>query len=190
MELQEYQTKAIRTMKELGSEAANCNHMIIGMNSEFNEMMTAFLLKDGVNKKEEVGDFLWYFVNYATLRRIPLILNYIPRPLPQEDLDVISKIKWLDGLIYLTSKLTDTIKKFIVYNNPEKVHQEFEIMYVENIYWHLQNHPAWNFTLEDCYYSNIQKLQEGANARYKNAVYTDEAALNRNLEGERKELEK
>jgi NTP pyrophosphatase (non-canonical NTP hydrolase) len=179
MQLAEYCAKAIRTNKELGSESANCSHMVIGMFSEINELTDAINRGDRVNIIEEVGDFSWYFFNYCTIRKINLLLPLKP------------ELHLLSDLTYYASKLSDTVKKFLIYN--KEINKEEERLYCEFILECLfgfayvsPDREVFQIDLHDAFQRNIDKLE----ARYKNATYSDAAAVNRNLNAERAELEK
>lgn len=180
MDLQTYQTEAIKTIKYLANLEADCNHMLMGMYSEINEMMDAFktVPLDKVLVMEELGDKAWYVINYATLRKISIS--------HQTDVGVFG----LQEYVYLSSKLADLVKKWSVYN------KEFtgdmrneEIILVQKLV-----NCICNFSLDfttridigTVWDMNIEKLHK---KRYKNATYSDEAAQNRNLEEERKGLE-
>lgn len=53
MNLINYQEQSIRTCPDLGNEAINLSHMVLGMFSEYNEYLEAILNKDVVNIGEE-----------------------------------------------------------------------------------------------------------------------------------------
>lgn len=74
MEINEYQEQAKRTLKILGNEQADLQHMMYGISSEIGELMS--MLKahyvygrpfDIVNLKEELGDAAWFLVGACTI---------------------------------------------------------------------------------------------------------------------------
>lgn len=178
MELAEYKELTPKTIKPLGSEQMDCVHMIIGMFSELNELADALTNDDEVNVQEEVGDFSWYLTNYANIRAIS-----------------ITHKKFIGGysynsLVYEASKLSDIVKKFLVYG--KEIDREAEAEQVQvlvDIVTHLyfKEETQKMVDIEKAWELNINKLHK---IRYKNATYSDQQAIERNTEEERKELEK
>ena len=72
MNFKEYQSLALVTNADLGSEKLNLAHMVIGMCSELNELETALYNEDVVNISEECTDEFWYLANFCTLLNISL----------------------------------------------------------------------------------------------------------------------
>lgn len=174
MEIKEYQKLAKVTCTSLGSDKLDLSHMVMGMCSEINEILKAKDRKDMINLSEEYGDFLFYLVNYCTFR------GY--------DLQEVIKGKGESGvrfnsLSYYLSKLTDLVKKYVAYNKPIEVSTDLECLI--DTYCSVQTHLiAYDLDLSVILDRNIAKLK----ARY-GGKFTEEAALNRNLEVERSILE-
>lgn len=170
--IQEYQQLTPKTIKYLGFEHHDCNHMIIGMFSEINELMDALQSGDYVNILEELGDFSWYHSNYSVIRKITL------NPTPG--------MYGLMDLIYTASKLSDVVKKLLIYNREIDREQEISLVQslgdiLESFYYNLEP-----LDIKKARAININKLH---NVRYKNATYSDVQANTRELTEERKTLE-
>jgi len=132
---------------------------------------------DPVLIKEELGDMSWYVVNYATIRKISIS--------QQTDVGHFG----LQSYVYYASKLTDIMKKWMIYNKeftPQGRKEEEEI--VQKLVDCICNfaYDDKKVDINEAWEMNINKLHKG---RYKNAVYSDDAANNRNLEEERNKLE-
>lgn len=153
-------------------------HMCMGMSSELNELYDAVESKDRTGVKEELGDVMWYVVNLASMRVVSITVQY--------DVGVYE----YKHLVHAISKLVDIEKKLIIYNKPQEDFVDEEIAAINRIIEICANFQFSNsyakLMLPEILDVNINKLQK---VRYK-LGYTDEAALNRNLEAERKELEK
>lgn len=167
MTLQEYQLSAKRTCPSLGSDKLDLSHMVLGIFSEFEEYHNA---TDWVNKIEEVTDIMWYLANYCTFRG--------------HDLSTIwnSKKPTIKRFTLNVSVLQDIVKKYIAYNKEINTITELEVLL--NICWNLSSMYA-DTNIEQALQNNIDKLK----VRYPDK-FSEELAINRNLEMERKELEK
>jgi NTP pyrophosphatase (non-canonical NTP hydrolase) len=76
MDFKEYSEKAKRTLSHIPDDMQNL-HLLLGMVTEIGELADNFKKSiaygkdiDWVNVKEELGDYLWYFVNFCTLNNI------------------------------------------------------------------------------------------------------------------------
>lgn len=178
MKLEDYQQQAKRTLPDLGSYQLNIAHMIFGMNSEINELFDA---KDVVNLGEELSDINWYLINYCNLTNINIsekfLLSYRPNEFYDEAADPILK------LICEISKLTNFEKRELAYR--KKVEDDIRLTQVLEVYK----------ALSDCFvsyeidpFNSMQKNIDKLKARYPEK-FTEEKALNRDLELERKILE-
>lgn len=173
MELKEYQLAASRTCPDLGSDKLNLSHMVMGMCSELSELSDAEEKQDWVNVAEEHADIMWYLANYANIQKL--------------DLDEISK-KGTEGdstLAWFCCEITDLVKKYVAYNKP--IDAEKEDYYIGCIL-HLVK-----FNLNGLSENGFSKALENNIAKLKVRYpekFSDENAVNRNLEAERKELEK
>jgi NTP pyrophosphatase (non-canonical NTP hydrolase) len=79
MELKEYMEKAWRTCPTLGTRQADNVHMLFGMLTEAGELTDIFKKNlaykkpiDWVNAQEEVGDLMWYIVNFCYMNNFDL----------------------------------------------------------------------------------------------------------------------
>lgn len=216
MTLQEYSTRSIRTLPQLGlplnkfvTQLINehtspeqqekfssyfheiiskndlkldLSHMVHGLNSEIKELIDCVgtQLKvasrvDLVNLEEELGDIYWYAANYTNIREIPL---------PEElDLQDLLEEQCLDHLIDSVGKLTDIVKRFVAYNKDIDRAKEIDAIY--GVCQGLKLfEEAYGLDGNRIRSKNINKLI----ARYPEK-FTEEKALNRDLDAERKELE-
>lgn len=180
MQLAEYKAEAIKTIKYRGLLGADLEHMMIGVFSEFNEFIDAIAVNDEINILEELGDFSWYITNYGTLRKVELAQTRTTETFTIMD------------LIYHASKLANLLKREVIYN--KEINKADELIHLQTTFNVLCNFQRPDgkgvFDINDAWRRNINKLQKGKNARYKDAVYSDEAAQNRDEAAERKELEK
>lgn len=168
MNIREYQVEASRTCSDLG-EKLNLAHMVLGMWSEFEEYIQAKENNDYVNLHEECSDIMWYIANYCTFR------GY--------DLQVLWENNNFNGKPYTIniSTLQDYIKKYIAYNKLIDDYKETNL--ISNILYNVR-HMYGSLDYLESLEKNIAKLK----ARFPEK-FTQEAALNRNLELERKILE-
>lgn len=79
MELKEYQELASRTCANLPTAMDNDLHMVLGLQTEVGELADVYKRAlaykkdiDLVNVKEEVGDIIWYLMNFCTLNKIDI----------------------------------------------------------------------------------------------------------------------
>jgi phosphoribosyl-ATP pyrophosphohydrolase len=180
MTFKEYQLNAKRTVAELGSLELNLSHMVLGIISEQEEFLKALVDNDKVNLLEESVDAIWYISNYCTFRGFDLEDIYNNR----EDYVIEAWETEVSQYEVQISKLADYVKKFIAYKKPLDESKEINCLRIlleticndikeigGDIYQSLQN--------------NIDKLK----VRFPDK-FSEDQALNRNLEEERKELEK
>ncbi len=171
MTIQDYQIQAKRTLALLPGDL-NRQHMILGIISEIGELADAYKKHiaygkelDDVNLREEIGDLCFYAANYANIEskqlKEPSIINI--------DYDEHGNISY---------EAADLILEAIWqldFSNPQKI---FNLVYSLNEFLCLGD-------LSDILQNNIDKLK----VRYPEK-FTEENALNRDLESERKELSK
>lgn len=79
MDLKTYAGQALRTMPGLGSMQDDNMHMILGMVTEVGELADVFKKNmaygkeiDWTNVYEELGDLMWYVINFCTANAIDL----------------------------------------------------------------------------------------------------------------------
>lgn len=174
MNIKKFQEEVLRPLKVLESEKENLCHAVMGMHSEFNEIMDASQKEDYVNLGEEYGDLIFYMAAYCNFRKL--------------DLQSIWDAKLPDGRvlphIYWTSKLQDLVKKFLAYDKDIDVVVEVEILQ------ELSRSVNYEIEMGELKLKIIlQNVVDKLRVRYKNGFTTQEA-LNRDLKAERKELEK
>ena len=189
MNLQQYQESAKRTcpvnltgLADYKSDyykplvdKLNFSHMVMGMTSELSELQDAIEKKDKVNVGEELTDIMWYFANYCTFRNFRL-----------DECFRVKDESYLKNknLIWMISEITDYSKKYQAYNKEIDRDRELNLL-VGLAYMLDREYYKHDLSIANCMQNNIDKL----NVRYPEK-FTEENAINRNLENERKELEK
>ena len=184
----EYQELAVRTCTDLGHQGTNERHMNLGVITEIGETLDIFKKymaynkpMDLVNLGEELADITWYIVNKCAFENLSLDENY-------------------EEVLAQTEELVDT-KMFTVPDLPAEIKSEAILVLILNAYCSpvdnifnapivqiaMLNHIASWFELDfgDCLSNNIDKLK----VRYPEK-FTEEGAIERNLEADRVELEK
>jgi NTP pyrophosphatase (non-canonical NTP hydrolase) len=196
MTTQEHVNYAIRTLPDLGKDKEtqlerivpeqigiklNLSHMALGLAGELGEIVncTGTELKhkiDLTNLEEELGDQYWYLSCYCHLRNVPV---------PHADhlkVDIENDLCF-ELLISSISDLVDLVKRYTAYNKEIDRAKELETVY--NIYVSL-------FLFESIYQLDGNKIREKninkLRVRYPQK-YSDDSAINRNIEAERKSLE-
>lgn len=153
--------------------------MCLGMSSELNEVMTAHDNTDIVNISEELADIMWYVANYCNFRRIDLESIYTDFRYNDEN---------RFSYPYYISKLSDLVKKYVAYNKTiDEELEETYLCYIVHLIREIEFVNAGIITdhsFEKSLENNINKLK----VRYPEK-FTEEQALNRNLELERVQLE-
>lgn len=173
MDLKEYQVECQRTLVDKGIDM-NKAHMVIGITGEINELVDAVYKGDIYNIQEEYIDKVWFASNVATMYGI----DVSTRPsIVIEELDMLT-------LIYSISVLADLVKKDIIYGKDPDIAKIAETVHtiIEFISRKFKRN-SWN--LEQALQNNINKLR----VRFPDK-FTEELANNRDLEAERRELEK
>lgn len=186
--LAEYQQLASRTCTDLGDEISNERHMNLGVITEIGEVLDIFKKNlaykkpiDVVNLGEELADISWYIVNKCRFREILL----------EEDFTkVTAEMKeFLDTSLFTSQEVPTDLKT-------EAIMIILIQMYCgasENLFGSpivqlaiLANIAEWyKLDFFQLLTNNIDKLK----VRYPEK-FTEEAALNRDLDSERVELEK
>lgn len=182
MDLKTYQEQAQRTFPDLGFKL-NLSHMVLGINSEMNELEDAIDKQDTVNIGEEIADTFWYLANYCVLRNYSLAnihtsgYNMIKRP---TGFTVQGNI----GSIYNNiSKLQDIIKKHIAYDK-EMYDDTGHIFF---IMWALKDIcDDYALDVSIILNNNIEKLKVRYPEKFDKVRAIEE---NRDLKTERKTLE-
>ena len=181
MKLQQYQNEVKRTCPDLGSLELNKIHMILGLNSEFNELMEAIEKNDKVNIGEELTDKAWYLLNYCNLINLDLWRVF---SFDKENYNYIQKNDdYVIQLQIAISKLTDLEKKSFAYK--KQIHKAQLIDHAEKIAMLLNDCYIWfELDVEECMERNINKLR----IRFPEK-FSEDLANNRQLDKEREKLE-
>lgn len=178
MKLKDYQQETKRTLPDLGNETLNVLHMVLGMNSEFDELYNA---TDDVNRSEEVTDIFWYLSNYCNIKDIDLWRVF--EVMPNLYYYINLKDDYVEQLQVAISKLTDLEKKKFAYGKTIERINELEA--VCEVAKRINDCYAYfNFNPEEAMGKNINKLK----VRFPDK-FTKENAINRNLVEERNVLE-
>jgi hypothetical protein len=184
----EYQGLAARTCTDLGHQGTNERHMNLGVITEIGETLDIFKKYlaynkpvDVVNLGEELADISWYIVNKCANEELSL-----------DDVfeDVLAEVKdLLETKMFSVPDLapeirTEAILVLMLNSYCAPVNTIFSAPIVQLA---MLSHIASWFGLDyfQCLTNNIDKLK----VRYPEK-FTEEAAQNRDLEAERKELEK
>ena len=193
MKLKEYKKEVLRTLPNLGSKQLDILHMILGMNSEFNEVVES---KDLINCSEELTDILWYCVNYCNIQNIDIdqifkfkkhSFYYGIEGLSHSVKSIFNKKyytdKYLISLQVAISKLTDIEKKIFAYK--KEIDKQVIINSIREVFLRINDCYSY-FELDSEIYMerNINKLK----LRYPEK-FTEFDANNRDTDKEREVLE-
>lgn len=166
---------------EIIAQKLNLSHMVEGLAGELGEIVnctgTELKLKiDKVNLLEELGDLYWYTSCYCHLRNVP-----VPNA---NTLSVgLSNDMCFEHLICSISDLVDLVKRFTAYNKEVDRAKELQVVY--DIYIAL-------YLFEQAYELDGDKIRENNIAKLRKRYpekYSDDLAINRNTDEERKALE-
>lgn len=189
MNFSEYRKLTLNTMSQTGKKVTDSTHMTLGLNTEImGELPDAIIAQDLVNFKEEIGDAFWYLANYCNIWEIePTRDNELPsETFGAAELDPRSGDQFM--LIFSLGQnialLQDLDKKDLAYG---KAGDENVRLSLTNVIYNMLEATAFIFGIDTdkVRATNIAKLQ----ARYPDK-FTNESAVNRNLEVEREILEK
>ena len=199
MNLEVYQVAAKRTLPSLGEKyrlpedlgiAIDLAHMALGVASELSELEECLGNSnfDKVNLGEELGDKMWYGVNWANILGIKLDFIEIISLWNKTTYDATREV-----IIY-GGQLADIAKRFLAYGASLE-DQEKKRMKADNFLTNeeiLYNYLASIYEVCDIYSLNIEEIM-GRNitklyVRYPEK-FNEDQALVRNLEEERKALE-
>jgi hypothetical protein len=173
-------------INELTPLSAHLLHMAVGIAGEAGELCKAVYGKNDVaridkeNVIEELGDLEFYLeglrqgLQLARNQTVPLDIKF-----PNTAASDITVIK--DNSIKLnieSSILLDFIKKSAFYVKPVKIEKVIESLTKINLLM-LIIRDRFDVTYEETIEHNINKLATGENARYKDAEYSNERAIDR-----------
>lgn len=182
MNLETYQKETIRTCPGLQSEPVDLAHMVLGMCSEFSELLLAKSKNDDINISEEIADTFWYLSNYCNIRNYSLQELWETSELQLELFDLNQYN--INNYFYCLAELQDLVKKNLAYGKVIDTKKEIDCL----LSYMISMRVLWrdvNFDLEKSLENNINKLK----IRFPDK-FTKENAINRDLEKERIELEK
>ena len=174
--LKTYQRDAARTVAMLGDIRLDLSHMILGITSEIEEYLEAVIKDDTINENEELSDMAWYIANYCDMRSYSFE-EIVVASSSYSDEEYVQD----SGIIIPLTRLADYVKKYIAYN--KEIDRSLEKNALLGIAkWLIEDNP--DFDLERDLTRNINKLKQRYPERF-----TEEDALNRDLDSERKILE-
>lgn len=173
--LENYQERAARTMPDLGSQAANGTHMALGVITETGEMNKGMIAEDLVNVKEEHGDTCWYLAGECNIYGFNFhqLYNIAIDHLKQQKIDLFSMEDYVD-----------LHKREFAYGKEMNTDALFEQLLALMIALVLVA-EEFGFSFEGSLATNIDKLYQ----RFPDK-FSQEDAINRDLEKEREILEK
>lgn len=189
MNCSEYQILASRTCKHLSSKERDARHMLMGVITEVGEIVDVYKKNlaynkpiDEVNLSEEWADVAWYIANEANRHSFTLTdvsefvsIDYITSGFFRNDIEII--------LLDFINIFKDVQKKAIL-TDYGKIAANMNLD-VSFSYWVYIGRCLLLVDTDKALQNNIAKLK----ARYPNS-FTEHDALNRDLDAERKELEK
>ncbi len=186
---EEYTNLANRTLADLGSKEKNLMHMELGFKTELGELLDVFKKNlaygkeiDWVNVGEEIADYCWYSVGYLFFmfqseNSLPKkeYFNYIEER--TKDAVAVAKKQLIKDKIEVRDP---SVASAIIFNISDKLDGTLEdIAYLAG-FCVFADLDFWQLLT-----NNIEKLK----VRFPEK-FTEENAINRDLESERKELEK
>lgn len=181
MKFREYREQTKRTLPNLGSVIFNSIHMTLGLGSEIVELFEALDKDDRVNIGEELSDKLWYAANYCNIHGIEVNADLTEGVVEN---DWIQFDNLLQDIIRHISILQDFDKKLLAYGKEvpfEDRSSKINLL----ISFIIEAMGCIGLDAEVCMRNNIDKLR----TRYPDK-FNSEKAVNRDLEAERKQLEK
>lgn len=169
--LANYQGFAGRTMASLGYLAVDGAHMALGFTTEVGELDEAMQKNDLINAREEHGDTLWYLANTCTLYGLSF-----------ETTIYTARNEKMIGTFKLHN-LVDLFKRELAYKKEMNlISLQTELVLLAQLLMGVEEY--FGFTLEDSVQRNIDKLF----VRFPDK-FSEESALDRNLDAEYKTLE-
>ena len=178
MKIQQYQQEAKRTLPILG-EDIDRQHMVAGVVGEIGELMDAYKRHiaygkelDRINVLEEIGDTFWYICGWATIR------GYTYSNVDVPIYTGIYEIQDVEMDVYVPITPIDILFRFSV------LMHFGEYQNLLNMWWDTAKCLGFSDEeIEGALDKNINKLKVRHPEKF-----TEENALNRNLEKEREML--
>lgn len=168
---------ALRTesLDKFKVDAPRALHAALGLTTEFAELVTS---TDRTNLKEEVGDLLWYCAILADELEITFNGAKV-----QADTGVIEGHDHeLQSVFFAVGEINDVVKRACFYGlelDRRRLAKNLGLLLL-TIEYAIRHEKL---TLEQCMEANIAKLKKRYPVRF-----TTEAAVNRDLEGEKEVL--
>jgi len=186
MQFSEFQEVSKRPLVDLGNEKVNVAHLILGIISEYDELIDAINKNDIKNIGEECIDTLWFIANYYTWRgyKFASLEPNFKFIVGREVADTMDIGTILLDLAHKNSMLSDLIKKWLAYDR--EIDRSIELDILSDIASAL---GALLFKFNIDIYQAMQNNHDKLKVRYPEK-FTNELANNRDLESERIELEK
>lgn len=172
--------RTLSTEFHCGSVVEKLLHGVIGILTEMDEMLENYKDDkfDSINIVEETGDIFWYLALLSRELNMDTLCSSIEEPIEKDPREIIILII-IDSL-----RLLDILKKKLYYN--KEISDVIFTSLVKSIMVKLFNFVnVYNTDLGKILDTNIDKLRE----RYPDK-FNSNLAINRNLENERKILEK
>lgn len=171
MRIEEYQILAKRTCASLGDNNKNYSHMKMGVITEIGELLDIFKKNlaynkeiDIVNLGEEIADMAWYIVNWDTFNKVLSSVTIMAETTSFEDV--------LSSLDFIYGAYSDITHDDCLFDTSQQLGLLKSIA------------EFYNLNFEQLLERNIEKLK----IRFPDK-FTEEQALNRDLESERQVLE-
>ncbi len=201
MNFKEYAELARRTLNNKGHKL-NILHAITGIVTELGELADAYKRHiwyeeelDKVNVAEEVGDILWYIAVFATelniSHKIDFDLSEDMLPPAEGDIGKSSE-HCLISILTLTNENSQFINSYDYAFNHSKAHLDSLSEFYESSELELKGFMTWfkglcidmSVDIEQSAIRNIEKLKKRFPEKF-----SEEAAINRDVNAERKVLE-
>lgn len=178
MTLAEYQSAAARTCPSLGAIEIDMLHMRMGVISELGELTDAFKKHiaygktlDMVNVREEIADICWYLANEMRIKELPISFDF-----DSQGSNLVGSLTVHQAAQAICIGLTSAYLVVTEASNAQPYYEYFKALYEFCTILGIDFYTALDL--------NIAKLK----ARYPEK-FTEEAALNRDLDAERVILE-
>lgn len=189
MKIEQYRQEVTRTLVALPTLEENLLHMAYGITTEIGELHDIYKKKlaygkeiDLVNLKEELGDILWYVFNGFNFLEITEEEKYMLVNGENNAIEFLKINNYFNTSVllpHLVCQCNDIYKSTSVYDRFILI-REYSSLYYD--VFALCN--LYEFNIEDVFETNINKLK----VRFPEK-FTQEQALNRDLEKERQTLE-
>ena len=172
MNIKNYRVASVRTLVSLGSKKQDGAHMAMGITTEIEELKEGMENQDLPNIIEELGDILWYISGECQIYDLNMV-----------DIEFQSTLLKKDRKPFRIEKLVDLHKSEFAYNeemSKSNIEKSLSILMAD-----LNDISSrYGFTIYEAMQVNIDKLK----VRYP-GKFTNDKAINRDLESEKKILE-